>query len=66
MLAITRLVAPRTEIRLAGGREVNLRDFQAAAFLAGVSGMIVGGYLTTPGRSVEEDFRMMEDLDLKS
>ena len=65
MLAITRLIVPRTEIRLAGGREVNLRDFQGTAFLAGVTGMIVGGYLTTPGRSVEEDYQMIEDLHLR-
>lgn len=64
LLAIMRLVVPRTEIKLAGGREVNLRDFQGTAFLAGVTGMIVGGYLTTPGRRVEEDLRMMQDLGL--
>ncbi len=65
ILAIMRLIAPRTEIKLAGGREANLRDFQATAFLAGVTGMIVGGYLTTSGRSVEEDFQMIDDLGLR-
>jgi len=64
MLAITRLIVPRAEIRLAGGREVNLRDLQSAAFWAGVSGMIVGGYLTTPGRSIEEDNQLIRDLGL--
>jgi biotin synthase len=64
ILAIMRLIVPNTEIKLAGGREVNLRDFQGTAFLAGVTGMIVGGYLTTPGRSVEEDLRLIEDLGL--
>jgi biotin synthase len=32
ILAIMRLIVPQTEIRLAGGREANLRDFQAPAF----------------------------------
>lgn len=65
MLAIMRLIVPQTEIRLAGGREVNLRDFQAAAFWAGATGMIVGGYLTTGGRSLSQDFQMITDLGMK-
>jgi biotin synthase len=64
ILAIMRLAVPRTEMKLAGGREINLRDFQGTAFLAGVTGMIVGGYLTTPGRGVEEDLRLIDDLGL--
>ena len=62
LIAITRLIAPDVEIKLAGGRELNLRDFQATAFLAGVTGMIVGGYLTTQGRSENEDYQMLKDL----
>jgi biotin synthase len=64
LLAIMRLIVPATDIKLAGGREVNLRDLQAGAFLAGVNGMIVGGYLTTPGRSVDEDYALITDLGL--
>jgi len=64
LIAITRLIVPNVEIKLAGGREVNLRDFQATAFLAGVTGMIVGGYLTTKARCVEDDFQMLKDLEL--
>jgi len=62
LIAITRLIVPNVELKLAGGREVNLRDFQASAFLAGITGMIVGGYLTTSGRSEEEDLQMIKDL----
>ena len=65
ILAIMRLIVPQTEIRLAGGREVNLRDFQAAAYWAGVTGMIVGGYLTTGGRALEQDLQMLKDLGLR-
>jgi len=65
ILAIMRLIVPGTEIRLAGGREVNLRDFQAAAYWAGVTGMIVGGYLTTGGRALKQDLQMLEDLGLR-
>ena len=65
ILAIMRLIVPKTEMRLAGGREVNLRDFQAAAYWAGVTGMIVGGYLTTGGRPVAQDIQMLKDLGLR-
>ncbi len=65
ILAITRLIVPQTEIRLAGGREVNLRDFQATAFWAGVTGMIVGGYLTTGGRPLIQDLQMINDLKMR-
>lgn len=63
IIAIMRLIVPDVHLKLAGGREVNLRDFQATAFLAGVTGMIVGGYLTTGGRPVENDYRMLTDLE---
>jgi len=65
LISIMRLIVPDTEIRLAGGREINLRDFQATAFLAGATGMIVGGYLTTGGRIIDDDLQMINDLGLR-
>lgn len=62
--AMFRLVLPRTVIRLAGGREAALRDLQSAALLGGVNGLMVGNYLTTGGRQVEDDLRMIRDLGL--
>jgi biotin synthase len=58
-VALFRLVLPKATIKIAGGREKNLGDFQAMALRAGANGMIIGGYLTTTGRSVEEDLRMV-------
>ena len=60
--AIWRLFFPRETIRYAGGREAVLRDLQALGLLAGVNGLIMGNYLTTTGRSPEEDLRMLDDL----
>lgn len=58
-VALFRLILPRATIKIAGGREKNLGDFQAMALRAGANGMIIGGYLTTTGRSVEDDLLMV-------
>jgi biotin synthase len=55
-----RLVNPRSEIRVAGGREVNLRSMQSLALYAANS-MFTEGYLTTPGQQYEEDVAMIRD-----
>lgn len=60
-LCLLRLTNPRTEIRVAGGREVNLRSMQAMA-LYPANSMFVSDYLTTPGQPANEDFKMIEDL----
>ena len=61
-IAIFRLILPDKVIKLGGGREQILGDFQATAFLAGANGMIIGGYLTRAGRAVEEDRRLVEGV----
>jgi biotin synthase len=43
-----RLLNPTSEVRAAGGRELNLGDRQADLFNA-VNSVFVNGYLTTPG-----------------
>lgn len=61
-VAVFRLLLPGKTIKLAAGRESVLKDYQAMAFLAGANSMIVGGYLTLRGRSVEEDQRLLEEI----
>ena len=61
VLAMFRLTNPKAELRIAGGREVNLRSMQALGLYAANS-MFVSDYLTTPGQKAEEDFRMIADL----
>ncbi len=64
IIAMMRLVNPRKEIIVCGGREVNLRDLQCLIFPAGASGTMLGNYLTTRGRPMEDDIKMLEDLGL--
>jgi len=63
-IAVARLMMPKTSIRVCGGREVNLRDFQSLIFAAGADSVMVGGYLVTPGRPLEADLRMIRDAGL--
>jgi biotin synthase len=59
-----RLILPRQEIMIAGGRTVNLRDAQSMIFMAGASALMVGNYLTTLNQTVEKDLQMLKDLGL--
>lgn len=63
-IACFRLILPRQEIMIAGGRTVNLRDLQSMIFMAGASAMMVGNYLTTLNQPVEKDLQMIRDLGL--
>lgn len=61
VLCLLRLAHPATEIRIAGGRELNLRSMQAMGLYAANS-IFVSDYLTTKGQTPEEDFQMVADL----
>jgi len=61
-IALLRLALPDVILRLAGGRELTLRELQALGMTAGINALIVGNYLTTLGRSPDEDLRMLSDL----
>ncbi len=62
IIAIFRIIFPTKDIIICGGREVVLRSLQPMMFLAGANGMILGDYLTTKGRSVQDDLGMIKDL----
>lgn len=60
-----RLAMPRTTLRFAGGRELTFgADGAERGLLGGINAMIVGNYLTTLGRPMEEDLDMMERIQL--
>ena len=63
-IAIFRLIMPSKVLMSGGGREITLRDLQSMGIMAGSNGMIIGNYLTTVGRSPEEDLKMIEDLEI--
>lgn len=64
-IAIFRLMLPEQDIYICGGRETVLRDAHSWIFMAGANGLMVGNYLTTSGRDVDADLRMIQDLGLE-
>jgi len=63
-IAMLRLIMPSVILRYAGGREVTLGDLQSLGMLAGINGLIMGNYLTTLGRSPQQDIKMLADLQM--
>lgn len=61
VLALFRFTNPTKEIRISGGREVNLRSLQPLGLFAANS-IFVGDYLTTEGQDSTIDHKMLEDL----
>ncbi len=60
VLAVARLLHPKAELRVAGGREYHLRTLQPMALFL-VNSIFVNGYLTEGGQGPDEAFRMIAD-----
>lgn len=61
VLALFRYINPTKEIRISGGREVNLGSMQPLGLYAANS-IFLGNYLTTKGQKANQDYKMLEDL----
>jgi biotin synthase len=59
-LCMFRFVHPRTDLRVAGGREITLRALQAMA-LYPANSIFTQGYLTTGGATAHHDHQMIRD-----
>src|SRR3954469_9558090 len=59
-LCMFRFVHPRTDLRVAGGREITLRALQAMA-LYPANSIFTQGYLTTGGATPSSDHQMIKD-----
>lgn len=64
ILCLFRFVNPKSEIRIAGGREVNLRWLQPLGLYVANS-IFIGDYLTTKGQDPKADLAMIHDLGLE-
>ena len=64
IIACFRLALPRQNIFIAAGRH-HLGQLQPMIFTAGASGMMIGDFLTTANRSVQDDLDMLAQLGLE-
>ena len=65
VIALMRLVLPKIDLFVCGGREEVLADGQNRLFEAGANGILGGNYLTTKGQDPKRDIEMIEDLGLR-
>lgn len=65
-IAVWRFIMPKTILKIAGGREVHLKDKERIALRAGANGIITGGYLTTGGNRAKEDITMIREIGLQT
>ena len=65
IIAFFRYFLPRKQIIICGGREKNLKELHPLIFYAGASGTMTGNYLTTDGRSLDDDLEMIKQLGLE-
>ena len=65
MIATTRIVMPKTTVRLSAGRTALSEEAQALCFMAGASSIFAGEkLLTTPNPGEDKDAALFSKLDL--
>ena len=62
-ICIFRIILKDKIIKIAAGRESILKDFQSLGFMAGANGMLIGGYLTVKGRGLDEDRKLVKEIE---
>ena len=66
LIAVARIVCPKSVVRLSAGRDGMSRELQALCFLAGANSMFIGGkLLTTPLPGEDEDSKLLADLGMR-
>ncbi len=64
-IATFRFLMPRTILKIAGGREIHLKENDKKILQAGANGIITGGYLTTRGNKPTDDFKMLKEIGVR-
>lgn len=64
-IALWRHLMPTATLRICGGRPVVLGERQQDMFAAGANAVMTGNYLTTAGKSLEADVRMISAAGLE-
>ena len=64
-MALLRLILPKIDLFVCGGREEVFTDQQERLFSAGANGILGGNYLTTKGEDPKRDIKMIEKIGLQ-
>lgn len=65
IVSLFRFMLPDKQIRICGGRRQVLGEFNSMVFMAGADSLLTGNYLTTLGKSYEDDLKLIKDMGLE-
>lgn len=65
IISLYRFILPQKEIRICGGRVQVLGEFNSMIFMAGADSILTGNYLTTTGRTFQDDLGLIKDCKLR-
>lgn len=65
IISLYRIILPEKEVRVCGGRVQVLREFNSMVFTAGADSILTGNYLTTTGRTFDDDIKMIYQHGLR-
>jgi biotin synthase len=65
IISLFRFILPHKAIRICGGRVQVLGEFGSMIFMAGADSLMTGNYLTTTGRTFEDDLRFIRQHELR-
>ncbi len=64
IISLFRFILPQKQIRVCGGRMQVLREFNSMVIMAGADSLLTGNYLTTTGRTFEDDLKLIREYGL--
>jgi biotin synthase len=64
IISLYRFLLPKMEIRVCAGRMQVLGDLHSLVFIAGADAILTGNYLTTTGRTYDDDLKLIETCGL--
>lgn len=65
IISLYKLILPKKDIRICAGRVQVIKEFHSLIFMAGADSILTGNYLTTIGRTYEDDLILIDQLGLK-
>ncbi len=66
IVSLYRFMLPQKQIRVCGGRIQVLGEFNALVLMAGADSLLTGNYLTTTGRTFEDDLKLIRGYGLEN